>query len=213
MFDIGWTEMLVIGVIAIVVVGPKDLPRMLRTVGQYVGKAKRMAREFQTQFDDAVKDTELDDVRKSFEDLKSSNPTGEIGDALSPFRDAASDLQNTMEAPSVDTDVANLTDETESSFADQAKASWDNSDAGKAAAKKQAEAEAASAGSAGKPAATGAGAAKSAAPKTPKPPAKKSTRKTPAKTAAKPAAKSATAKPKAPSRKTAKPAKKATANG
>ena len=106
MFDIGWTEMLVIGVIAIVVVGPKDLPRMLRTVGQYVGKAKRMAREFQTQFDDAVKDTELDDVRKSFNDLKSSNPTGEVGKALNPFKDAADDLKKTVE----DSDKADWTD-------------------------------------------------------------------------------------------------------
>lgn len=97
MFDIGWTEMLVIAVIAIVVVGPKDLPRMLKTVGQYVGKGKKMAREFQNQFDDAVRDTELADVRDTFNDLKSSNPTSELGKALNPLKEAADDLKNTVE--------------------------------------------------------------------------------------------------------------------
>jgi len=102
MFDIGWTEMLVISVIALLVVGPKDLPTMLRTVGQYVGKAKRMAREFQSQFDDAVRDSDLDEVRKSFEDLKSANPTGEIGKALSPLTEAADDLKSTVEKSGLD---------------------------------------------------------------------------------------------------------------
>lgn len=97
MFDIGWTEMLVISVIAILVVGPKDLPAMLRTVGQFVGKAKRMARDFQSQFDDAIRDSDFDEVRKSFEDLKSANPTGEIGKALNPLKEAADDLKNTVE--------------------------------------------------------------------------------------------------------------------
>jgi len=106
MFDIGWTEMLVISVIAILVVGPKDLPAMLRTVGQFVGKAKRMAREFQTQFDDAVRDSDLDEVRKSFEDLKSANPTGEIGKALNPLKEAADDLKNTVEKSGLDADIS-----------------------------------------------------------------------------------------------------------
>ena len=104
MFDIGWSEMLVIGVIAIVVVGPKDLPRMMKTVGQYVGKAKRMAREFQSQFDQAVRESELDDVRKTLTDLKSTNPTGEVGKALNPLREAADDLRRTVEASNGDDD-------------------------------------------------------------------------------------------------------------
>lgn len=104
MFDIGWSEMLVIGVIAIVVVGPKDLPRMMRTVGQYVGKAKRMAREFQSQFDAAVRESELDEVRKSFDELKSSNPSGEVGKALNPLREAADDLKKTVDRADKDDD-------------------------------------------------------------------------------------------------------------
>jgi sec-independent protein translocase protein TatB len=69
MFDIGWSELLVIAVVAIVVVGPKDLPRMLRTFGNYAGKARKVANDFKRQFDEALREAELDDVRKSVEEM------------------------------------------------------------------------------------------------------------------------------------------------
>ena len=64
MFDIGWNELLVIVMVAVVVIGPKDLPRVLRMVGQWTGKLKRMGREFQGQFNEALREAELDEVRK-----------------------------------------------------------------------------------------------------------------------------------------------------
>ncbi|MCB1438246.1 MAG: twin-arginine translocase subunit TatB [Nitratireductor sp.] len=64
MFDVGWTEIVVIACVAIIVVGPKDLPRVLRTVGKTVGNLKRMAGDFQKQFDDALKEADLDEVKK-----------------------------------------------------------------------------------------------------------------------------------------------------
>ena len=70
MFDVGWSEILVIGVVAVVVVGPKDLPRMLRSFGNYAGKARRVANDFKRQFDEALREAELDDVRQSVEDLR-----------------------------------------------------------------------------------------------------------------------------------------------
>jgi sec-independent protein translocase protein TatB len=70
MFDVGWSELMVIGVVAIVVVGPKDLPKMLRTFGNYAGKARRVANDFRRQFDEALREAELDDVRQSVEDLR-----------------------------------------------------------------------------------------------------------------------------------------------
>ena len=67
MFEIGWTEMLVIAVVMIVVVGPKDLPKMLRTFGKTATKLRSMAGDFQKQFNEALKEAELDDVKKSIE--------------------------------------------------------------------------------------------------------------------------------------------------
>jgi sec-independent protein translocase protein TatB len=72
MFDIGWSELLVIAVVAIVVVGPKDLPRLMRTFGHYMGKVRRMASDFQRQFEDAVRDSELDEVRKAIHDVRTT---------------------------------------------------------------------------------------------------------------------------------------------
>jgi len=86
MFDVGWSELLLIGVIALIVVGPKELPRMLRTVGQYVGRAKGMAREFQRSLDDAAREMdvqELREVRRNLADLKSMN-VGDIGGPAKP---------------------------------------------------------------------------------------------------------------------------------
>ncbi|MEE9455145.1 MAG: Sec-independent protein translocase protein TatB [Paracoccaceae bacterium] len=71
MFDIGFSELLVIGVVALIVVGPKDLPGMFRTVGRYVGKAKGMAREFQRSMEDAADATGLKDVGSDFKDMTS----------------------------------------------------------------------------------------------------------------------------------------------
>jgi sec-independent protein translocase protein TatB len=69
MFDIGWSELLVIAVVAIIVVGPKELPRLMRTFGHYVGKLRRMAADFQRQFEEAVRDSEIDEVRKAMRDF------------------------------------------------------------------------------------------------------------------------------------------------
>jgi sec-independent protein translocase protein TatB len=69
MFDIGWTEMAVIGAVLLIVVGPKDLPKVLRTMGYWMGKARSMAREFQRSLDQYVKEAELEDVKKSVDKL------------------------------------------------------------------------------------------------------------------------------------------------
>ena len=78
MFDIGWSELIVIAVVAIVVIGPKDLPRVMRLVGQWTGKMKRMAREFQGQFNEALREAELDDVKKDVEAIGKIDPLGDV---------------------------------------------------------------------------------------------------------------------------------------
>jgi sec-independent protein translocase protein TatB len=72
MFDIGWSELLVIAVVAIVVVGPKDLPRLMRTFGHYMRKVRGMAADFQRQFEEAVRDSELDEVRKAMQEVRAT---------------------------------------------------------------------------------------------------------------------------------------------
>ena len=63
MFDIGWPELFIIAVVVLLVVGPKDLPKVLRTVGHLAGKAKAITREFRGHVDDMIRDSELEDVR------------------------------------------------------------------------------------------------------------------------------------------------------
>lgn len=70
MFDLGWSELLLVAVLAIVFIGPKDLPRVMRTLGQYVGKARAMAREFQNSFEDLARESELEELRKQVADLR-----------------------------------------------------------------------------------------------------------------------------------------------
>ena len=74
MFDIGWSELLVIAVVAIVVVGPKDLPKLMRGFGTYAGKLRRAASDFQRQFEDAMRESEIDEVRKAIESAKAQPP-------------------------------------------------------------------------------------------------------------------------------------------
>ncbi|WP_213772459.1 Sec-independent protein translocase protein TatB [Bradyrhizobium sp. dw_78] len=70
MFDIGWSELALIAVVALIAIGPKELPGVLRTVGQWVGKARRMAAEFQGQFQEAMREAEMADLKKSFDEVK-----------------------------------------------------------------------------------------------------------------------------------------------
>ncbi len=69
MFDLGWSELLIIGVAALIVVGPKDLPRMLRTLGRYAARAKGVARDFQRAMDDAARQADLDELKEVRKDL------------------------------------------------------------------------------------------------------------------------------------------------
>lgn len=77
MFDIAWSELLVIGVVALVVVGPKDLPKLMRTAGQWAGRARAMADQFRRSFDDMARQSELEELRQEMTKLKNANPISE----------------------------------------------------------------------------------------------------------------------------------------
>ena len=71
-FDIGWSELVVIGVVALIAIGPKELPTVLRTLGQYMGKIKRMSAEFQSQFQEALREAEVADLKQHAQDIHST---------------------------------------------------------------------------------------------------------------------------------------------
>ena len=76
MFDIGWSELLVIGIVALIAIGPKELPGVLRAVGNYMGKIRRMASEFQGQFQEAMREAEMADLKKSVDEMTDSATKG-----------------------------------------------------------------------------------------------------------------------------------------
>jgi len=98
MFDIGWSEMALILLVALIVIGPKDLPRVARTVGQWVGKGRAMAREFQRALEDMAREAELDKVKNEIEKAgrtnvgktieKTIDPSGELTKAFDPNADS-----------------------------------------------------------------------------------------------------------------------------
>ena len=69
MFDISWTEFVLIGIVALIVIGPKELPGVLRTLGQYTRKVRGMAADFQNQFQEAMREAEMADLKKSVDEL------------------------------------------------------------------------------------------------------------------------------------------------
>ncbi|QPB21184.1 Sec-independent protein translocase protein TatB [Rhizobium sp. 007] len=111
MFDIGWTELLVIAVVLIVVVGPKDLPPMLRAFGKMTQRARKVAGEFRAQFDEALREADLDDVRQTISDAQRLNPANSLREAMNPLRQMGNDIkadlqkatavENKTEAPPV----------------------------------------------------------------------------------------------------------------
>lgn len=96
MLDIGWSELLVIAVVLIVVVGPKDLPPMLRAFGKMMTRLRKTAGEFRSQFDEALREADMEDVAKTISDVRRMNPASSIRDAVNPLRQLGDDLKNDL---------------------------------------------------------------------------------------------------------------------
>jgi sec-independent protein translocase protein TatB len=95
MFDFAWSEIAVIAVVALVVIGPKDLPKVLRTVGTWVGKARAIAREFQGSLDQMIREAELEEVRQQVEQAAKVD----MSEAIERTIDPAGDLKRTLAEP------------------------------------------------------------------------------------------------------------------
>lgn len=113
MFDIGWGELVVIGIVALVVIGPKELPTVLRTVGQWMTKIRRMASEFQGQFQEAMREAEFADLKKQVDaisdPISSFTPDNPLETAKQNIESAFEDKPNPTPAAVSDTATAAAT--------------------------------------------------------------------------------------------------------
>lgn len=96
MFGLNWGELVVIGIVALIAIGPKELPTVLRTLGQWMGKIRRMANEFQTQFNEALREAEFADLKKHADELSIS--VAEIG-KIDPIADVQRDVERSFQEP------------------------------------------------------------------------------------------------------------------
>jgi sec-independent protein translocase protein TatB len=90
MFDVSWTEIVVIGAAALIFIGPKELPGALRTAGKFVSKARQMAREFQGNVEEMVRESELDEIRKQVDKVSTGDLTRSIESHIDPKGDISS---------------------------------------------------------------------------------------------------------------------------
>jgi sec-independent protein translocase protein TatB len=96
MFDVGWSELLLIGIVALIAIGPKELPGALRTLGQWMGKVRRMASEFQSQFHEAMREAELADLKKEVDEMATKAQSYAHFD---PIEDIRKDIENAASPP------------------------------------------------------------------------------------------------------------------
>jgi sec-independent protein translocase protein TatB len=110
MFGLNWGEVLVIGIVALIAIGPKELPTVLRTLGQWMGKVRRMANEFQSQFNEALREAEFADLKKHADDISTS--VSEIGQ-IDPIGDVQKDVEHAFaDTPALDAPVEPAADAT-----------------------------------------------------------------------------------------------------
>jgi sec-independent protein translocase protein TatB len=95
MFDMSWGEVMLIGGVALIVIGPKDLPKALRTLGQIKSKVMRMAGEFNAQFNEAIRESELDEVRNEIDGIRRSANT--VGPTFDPIQTIRSEIKGAAE--------------------------------------------------------------------------------------------------------------------
>ena len=107
MFDIGWSEIAVIAVVALIAIGPKELPGVLRMVGQWMGKARKMAAEFQGQFQEAMREAEMADLKKSFDEVKEAASGFTSGNLMTSLE---KDVSKALDIDAIDKPAASATD-------------------------------------------------------------------------------------------------------
>ena len=107
MFDIGWSEFALIAVVALIAIGPKELPGVLRMVGQWIGKARKMATEFQGQFQEAMREAEMSDLKKSFDEVKEAASGFTTGNLMTSLE---RDVSKALDIEGIDKPAATTTE-------------------------------------------------------------------------------------------------------
>jgi sec-independent protein translocase protein TatB len=106
MFDFSWSELLLIGMVALIFIGPKELPGVLRTLGQWMTKIRRMAGDFQNQFHDAMREAELADLKKEVDEMAAQAANYSNFDPLADVRKEMESAQRDIESAVADKPVA-----------------------------------------------------------------------------------------------------------
>ena len=106
MFEIGWGELLIIGVVALIAIGPKELPTVFRTLGQWTNKLRRMASEFQSQFQEAMREAEMADLKKQVDDMTSQAQSYASFDPVAEVRRELDSTQQQIESAMADKPAA-----------------------------------------------------------------------------------------------------------
>jgi sec-independent protein translocase protein TatB len=110
MFDLGWSKLLLIAIIAIVVVGPKDLPPLLRALGKFISQLRRQAEDFRAHFNDAMRDTGFDEIKRDVQSIKATasetatDISRSLDESVKPLHEAAADIQRSgdLSTPTAD---------------------------------------------------------------------------------------------------------------
>jgi sec-independent protein translocase protein TatB len=120
MFDIGWSELVVIAVVALIAIGPKELPGVLRMVGQWMGKARKMAAEFQGQFQEAMREAEMADLKKSFDEVREAASGFTGGNIMTSLqKDVSESLRiDDLDKPAISKDTPAISTDTPAISAD-----------------------------------------------------------------------------------------------
>jgi sec-independent protein translocase protein TatB len=109
MFDIGFPEFVVIAVVALIAIGPKELPGVLRMVGQWMGKARKMAAEFQGQFNEAMREAEMADLKKTFDEVRDAAKDLTSNNIMTSLQKDVSEAMTIDKIDNIDTPVATPT--------------------------------------------------------------------------------------------------------
>ncbi len=114
MFDIGWTEMAMVAVVALLIIGPRDLPKTLHTIGRWVGRARAVMNDFQRGLDDMVRETELDELKKQLDSAaevdigkeieNTIDPTGEMAEAFDFDEEPSEKVETAAEEPAAESE-------------------------------------------------------------------------------------------------------------